>query len=231
MKHKYYQISINESEKTAEIYIYGDITSDRCTERDVSSYMLSKEIQKLPEDIKEIKVYINSYGGEVFEGWAIYNLLKRHPAEVTTYCDGIAASIAGVIFMAGDKRIMNTISMLFVHNVWSYAVGNAEGLRKVAEDLEKMSKQSMEAFLEHINISEEALKELMDNESWLNPTECLDMGFCTAIEDDSNSDKASQSVKKKFMQKVTKPKESGNPDPTPKPPENKNTMLEIIKNL
>lgn len=236
MRQKYYQMLVDEEKKTAEILIYGDITSWEWYESDVSSYTLTKELQSLPKDIEHIKVYINSYGGEVAEGLAIYNELKRHEAKVTTYCDGFAASIASVIFMAGDERIMNNASLLFIHNAWSYCSGNSNDLKKAAEDLEKITQASVNAYLEKVGVSEEKLKELMDAETWLSPMECLDMGFCTTIEGSSESDKATQSVRKAMFEKLTSRKEPEQKVPeepeAPKEPEQKsNFMLKILEKL
>ena len=129
---KFYQLTQNEKE--ADLMIYGDITSWPWEEMgEVSAYNLSKELAEL--DVDRINVYINSYGGEVAEGLAIHNALKRHKARVVTVCDGFACSIASVIFMAGDERIMNESSLLLIHNAWSYASGDANQLRKEADDL------------------------------------------------------------------------------------------------
>ena len=98
---RYYSLVQNGTE--ADINIYGDITSWAWEEfGEMSAVNLSKQLEQL-EGVSKINVYINSYGGEVAEGLAIYNSLKRHPAEVVTVCDGFACSIASVIFMAGDK--------------------------------------------------------------------------------------------------------------------------------
>ena len=124
---RYY--SLYQEEKKADIYIYGDITSWPCYEDEVSSYTLSKELQELG-DVEEINIFINSYGGEVAEGLAIYNALKRHNAKINTYVDGFACSIASVIFMAGDNRYMSDTSLLMIHNAWTFTQGNAEELKK-----------------------------------------------------------------------------------------------------
>lgn len=236
MRQKYYQMLVDEEKKTAEILIYGDITSWEWYESDVSSYTLTKELQSLTKDIEHIKVYINSYGGEVAEGLAIYNELKRHEAKVTTYCDGFAASIASVIFMAGDERIMNNASLLFIHNAWSYCSGNSNDLKKAAEDLEKITQASVNAYLEKVGVSEEKLKELMDAETWLSPMECLDMGFCTTIEGISESDKATQSVRKAMFEKLTSRKEPEQkvpkePEVLKEPEQKSNFMLKILEKL
>ena len=149
MSKKYYQLA--QTEQTADLTIYGDITSWRWMESDVSAYSLSQELDAL--DVDTINVYINSYGGEVAEGLAIYNALRRHKAKIRTVCDGFACSAASVIFMAGDERIMNAASLLMIHNAWSYASGNAEALRKQAEDLDTITQGSINAYMAHVNIS------------------------------------------------------------------------------
>lgn len=100
---KYY--SLESKNDVADLYIFGDITSWPWLESDVSASGIVNELQSL--DVKEINVHINSYGGEVAEGLAIYNTLKNSDMKVTTICDGFACSAASVIFMAGDERIIN----------------------------------------------------------------------------------------------------------------------------
>lgn len=200
---KYYSLTINEK-KEANINIYGDITSWEWYDSDVSSYTLSKELDSIPEDIETINVYINSYGGEVAEGLAIYNSLKRHKAKVKTYCDGFACSIASVIFMAGEERIVSSASLLMIHNAWTYASGNANDFRKQAEDLETITQASVNAYMNHVNITEEELKEMLDDETWITPQDALEKGFATKITEDEGSTNASQSIRNKVVEKLTK---------------------------
>ena len=174
--------SLEKTNQAATINIYGDITSWAWEELgEVSAVNLSKQLDALG-DVSEINVYINSYGGEVAEGLAIYNALKRHKAKVTTYCDGFACSIASVIFMAGDERVMNESSLLMIHNAWTRATGNAEELRKQADDLEKITQASVEAYKAHSNLKEEDIKALMDAETWILPEEAFEYGFATKVE-------------------------------------------------
>jgi ATP-dependent Clp protease protease subunit len=224
---KYYSMATENGE--ANINIYGDITSWEWLESDVSSYTLSKELDGL--DVDTINVYINSYGGEVAEGLAIYNALKRHKAKIKTYCDGFAASIASVIFMAGDERIMSNASLLFIHNAWTYTGGNANELRKTADDLETMTQASINAYMDHVNITEEELKEMLDAETWIAPQDALTMGFATSIINDSTNKNPNQSIKKQVMKQLTKPVETPQETPTPpaeepaEPEENKTQNL------
>ncbi len=202
MKNKYYALETNGKE--ADIYIFGDITSWEWFENDVSSYTLSKELQALDPDIEIINVHINSYGGEVAEGLAIYNLLRNHKAKVRTYCDGFACSIASVIFMAGDERIMNAASLLMVHNAWMYTAGNADQLRKDADDLDKITQASINAYMQNVNITEDKLKELLDAETWILPSEALEMGFATSIVGETATQKAAASARKALFNLLAK---------------------------
>lgn len=175
---KFYQLT--QKNDVAELYIYGDITSSKWFEEDVTAKSIVDEINSISANT--INVYISSYGGEVQAGLAIYNALKRHKAKVRTYCDGFACSIASVIFMAGDDRIMNDSSLLMIHNAWSFAEGNAKELKKIAEDLEKITQASVSAYKAHSNLTEEEIVEMMDNETWILPEEAVEYGFATAIE-------------------------------------------------
>lgn len=198
MQRRYF--SLVQENNIATLNIYGDITSWAWEDNswgDMSAILLSKQLDALG-DVNEIHVFINSYGGEVSEGLAIYNSLRRHKAKITTYCDGFACSIASVIFMAGDERIMNSSSLLMIHNAWTWASGNSAELRKQADDLEKITQASVEAYKEHSSLSEEEIKALMDAETWILPSEALEYGFATAIQS-SKTDKTSQSAFKQLM--------------------------------
>lgn len=200
MKHKKY-FSLYKQDNKANIYIYGDITSWEWLESDVSSYTLSKQLQEL-KDVEEINVYINSYGGEVAEGLAIYNSLKRHDATVNTYCDGFSCSIASVVFMAGNNRYMTDTSLLMIHNAWTYTSGNAEELKKQADDLEKITQASVNAYMKNVNIEEKELKEMMDNETWIESSEALEKGFITEILELDDEKQVNQSIRKDIKNKI-----------------------------
>lgn len=194
MNKRYY--SMEQTGEVANVNIYGDISSYEY-DGAVSLRSLSAELEKLT-GVSRINVYVNSYGGEVAEGLAIYNALKRHKAKVVTYCDGFAASIASVIFMAGDERIMNDSSLLMIHNAWSYCAGNADELRKQADDLEKITQASVIAYKAHSTLTEEEIKALMDAETWILPEEAISYGFATSIEKTEKA-AASQNAKRRLL--------------------------------
>lgn len=198
MGNKYFNLETKG--KNADLFIYGDITSWPYKENDVSSYNLSKQLEDL-KDVENLNVYINSYGGEVGEGLAIYNSLKRFKGKVRTYADGFVCSIASVIFMAGEERVMNSSSALLIHNAWSFEQGDANSLRKAADDLDIINELSVKAYLEKINMKEETLREYMNKETWINAEDALSYGFATSIES-KKEEKANQSYKKQLVQSV-----------------------------
>lgn len=204
---RYFQLVRNGS--VADLDIYGDIASEGwySDDSDMNVYRLSRMLEELG-DVSQINVNINSYGGEVAEGIAIYNALVRHNAKVVTRCDGMACSIASVIFMAGDERIMYQPSMLMIHNASSMAWGTAADLRKAADDNEKITSMSKAAYLECVNIDEEELTRLMDAETWISPAEALNMGFATAIESRLDTETPTQSVRSSVFEMIEAAKHS-----------------------
>ena len=193
--------------------MYGDIVEEKYFENDVECISLVQQNENA--QASEINVYVNSYGGSVSAGLAIHNALKRHNAKVKTVCDGFACSAASVIFMAGDERVMNTASLLMIHNAWTWASGNSAELRKQADDLEIITQASVNAYMERVNIAEDRVKELMDAESWILPVDALEMGFATSVTTDQASSGANQSAKKAVFQMMTAPKQQ---EPTPTEP-------------
>ena len=191
---RFYNLVVNGS--TADLDIYGDIVSEAYSwdESDMNVYRLSRLLEGL-QGVSQINVNINSYGGEVAEGIAIYNALKRHDAKIVTRCDGMACSIASVIFMAGDERVMYAPSMLMIHNASSMAWGTAADLRKAADDNEKITSMSKAAYMEHVSITEEELTALMDAETWITPAEALNMGFATVVEAHDSTDAPAQDAR------------------------------------
>ncbi len=181
----YFSLMKNDEKKEADIVIFGDIVSKTWADwneifpADVSSYDLVHQLGEIPEDYA-ITVHINSYGGEVKEGLAIYNALKRR--NVTTICEGFAASAASVIFMAGQRRIMNAASLLFIHQALTRAAGNPDELEKAADDLRIITDAAANAYREGgVTISDGQLTKMLKDETWIKAEDALAMGFATEI--------------------------------------------------
>ncbi|MBW3496064.1 head maturation protease, ClpP-related, partial [Bacillus sp. FDAARGOS_1420] len=121
------------------------------------------------DDKSNLNIYVNSGGGSVFAGLAIYNMLKRNKAQKTVYVDGVAASIASVIALAGDRVVVPSNAFLMIHRPWTYAAGNAIDFRKAAEDLDNIESGIMNVYKENLKegIGIEEIQQLVDAETWL----------------------------------------------------------------
>ncbi|WP_459503138.1 head maturation protease, ClpP-related [Bacillus sp. C1] len=170
--------------KSADIFIYGEITQYAWEEYgEVSSITFKNGLDELGDGIETINLYINSPGGSVFETMAIIAMLQRHPAKVISYIDGIGASCASVLPMISDKIVMYANSMLMVHNAWTYVVGNAEQLRKAADDIERINQSMVQYYLNRAGdkLNADTLKKLLDAETWLTAEEAIGYGLCDEI--------------------------------------------------
>lgn len=171
---------------TLELRIYNTVESDSWWKESETSAKHFSDKLKEYENAKEIKIYINSLGGSVLEGIAIYNQLKRHKAHKTVYIDGFACSIASVIAMAGDTVIMPKNTCMMIHNAWIVAMGNAKELRKAADDLDVINSAAIQAYLDRAGdkLSHEKLTEMLDAETYLTAEQCIEYGFADKHSDD-----------------------------------------------
>jgi len=136
------------------------------------------DVNELAEDGKELRVHINSPGGDVFQGLAIYNFLDRR-ANVTIIIEGIAASMASIVAMAGSNIIMPENALMMIHNPWAIRVGDAEELKKAAEVLDKMGESLAMIYAKQTGKDIDAIKDLMKAETWMNGAEAVEEGFAT----------------------------------------------------
>lgn len=175
---------------TLELRIYSTVESDNWWKESETSAKHFSDMLKEYENAKEIKIYINSLGGSVLEGIAIYNQLKRHKAHKTVYIDGFACSIASVIAMAGDTVIMPKNTCMMIHNVWVVAAGNAKELRKAADDLDVINSAAIQAYLDRAGdkLTHEKLTEMLDAETYLTAEQCIEYGFADKHSDDDAGD-------------------------------------------
>lgn len=168
----------NQTEESADLCFFGDINSESLGE-----WQKYYPEDKAPQDVKDfldqlenvskINVHINSGGGSVFGGIAIYNMLKRFDAEITVYVEGLAASIASVIAMAGNKIIIPANAQMMIHKPSSFAMGNADELRKEADILDGCQKVILNTYMEHTKegVTEEQINDLINAETWKNGEE------------------------------------------------------------
>lgn len=197
-KTKFY--AIQKYENDADIYIFGDIVEDEWWDGDVSAIGLVGQIKDL--DVNEIRVHVNSYGGSVSAGWAIYSALREHKAKIVTYADGFVASAANYPFLAGDERYASAVSAFYLHNVSTFAMGYASDLRKAADEIEKLTDIGINAFVERAGMDRETVQALMDGETWLSPEEALEYGIATAVVTDKSDTMIGQSARKAVLQMI-----------------------------
>ena len=158
---------------TNTIDIYGEVYADDNSVKEQLANM---------QGAKEITVNINSVGGDVFTGISIYNMLKRHKAKIIVNVDGLAASIASVIAMAGDVIRMPSNSMMMIHNAMTMVAGNANDLRSTADLLEKVTDTLMSAYLDRSDkLERNELKALLDAETWLSAEEAKELGLIDEV--------------------------------------------------
>ncbi|EPU1527594.1 head maturation protease, ClpP-related [Pseudomonas aeruginosa] len=132
-------------------------------------------------DLTKINLHIHSPGGDVFEGTAIYNLLRNHPASVDVYIDGLAASMASVIAMAGDTIYMPENAMMMVHKPWGIQGGDADDMRRYAELLDKVEDTLVMAYANKTGKSADDIKALLKEETWMNGREAVAAGFADQL--------------------------------------------------
>lgn len=172
------------SETETELYIYGDIRKKNIIEKwldlgqDVTEAFTLKDALSAV-DTPNLTVRINSYGGSVSEGLAIYALLSEFKGHLKTIVDGFACSAASVIFMAGEERVVPENGLLMIHNAWTEARGDSNTMKKVAEDLEKITQPSVNIYVSKTGRTEEEIKEMMDREEWITSQEAFELGFST----------------------------------------------------
>lgn len=173
MQKEWYKIKNNASE-TSDVYLFNDIGTFGIT---AQSFI--DEIKEY--DNKELNIHINSLGGEVFEGMAIYSIIQRRKAKTTVYIEGIAASIASVIALAADEVIMSENSLLMIHNAWGGTQGDARDMRKQADVLDKITNEIAEVYVKKTKIPYDEVIEMMNEETWLTAKEAVALGFVNSI--------------------------------------------------
>ena len=225
--------AVQQAGESADIYIFGDIVPFEWLDGDVSANGIRRQIEGL--DVEEIRVHIDSYGGAVSEGWAIYNALRQHPARVVSYGDGFVASAALYPFLAGDERVASNLSAYYLHRVMVSAEGYADDLRAAANEADLMTDVGINAFVERAGMTAEEVRALMEAETWLSPEQALERGIATAIVADRAAPIA-QAAKRQIMRQVltipaamVAPVESKEPQSAPEAPETEQKINPILK--
>jgi ATP-dependent protease ClpP protease subunit len=164
----------------ASISMFDAIGADPWTGEGVTARMVSAVLRNIGAT-KDVTVNINSPGGDVFEGLAIYNLLREHKGTVTVKVLGLAASAASVIAMAGDEVQIARAGFLMIHNTWAVAIGNRNDMRAVADTLEPIDAAMSDIYSARSGMDAKKVSKMMDAETWINGSAAVDQGFADVL--------------------------------------------------
>jgi len=165
-----------KDDKTADIYI-DDVIGEGLF-GGVSAKDFRRQLEELGE-VDNITLQINSPGGDIIDGFAIFNMLSEHSASVATKINGWAASMASIIAMAADpgQVEMPSNAWFMIHNPWSVAVGGSEDMRSIADVMDKMKDHAIRAYQRHIDVDSQAISQWMDNETWFDGSDAEGLGW------------------------------------------------------
>ncbi|MEW6047936.1 MAG: head maturation protease, ClpP-related [Bacillota bacterium] len=175
-----FRAAAGESE-VGELLLYGPLSSESWWGDEVTPKQFAEELRALGA-IRELRIYINSPGGDVFAGSTMYSILSRHSARKVVTVDGLAASAASLVAMAGDRIIMPINAMMMIHNPWMLVVGDAPTLRKAAEDLDKVRESMIAVYHARTGLEPERIAQLLDAETWMTAQDAVDLGFADQVE-------------------------------------------------
>ncbi len=171
----------NQTDSSADLFFYGDIVSEtwqsECYEEDMAPGDVKEFLDQL-DGTENINIHINSGGGSVFGGIAIYNMLRRNNAHKTVYVDGLAASIASVIMMAGDEIVMPKNATVMIHKPsasYFFTTKNADDLRKDAESLDTCQEAIMQTYMTKAKVDKEEIEQKVNDETWLTGEEAAEL--------------------------------------------------------
>ncbi len=212
---KFYNFTENEETKERELVIDGTIADESWFDDDISPKQFRDELDRGTGDIT---VRINSPGGDCIAASQIYTMLLEYNGKVTVKIDGIAASAASVIAMAGDKVIMSPTAMMMIHNPMTLAMGDHNEMQKAIEVLEEVKESIINAYEQKTGMQRAKIARLMEEETWMNAKKALELGFCDEILEGKTVDAlmfsqktSDSSFKEKLVAKMKSEKVSSEP--------------------
>lgn len=182
-----------DSPSVTEILLYDEIGEDPWFGTGVSAKSFVEDLNDI--ETEEIHLRINSPGGDVFEGVAMLNALRRHPANITAYIDGLAASAASVVAMGADQIVMSRNAEMMIHDAWGIAIGNADAMAKMQDDLSRASDNLASAYADKAGGTVNQWRKAMKSETWYSDKEAVSAGLADRVE---QSKTASDKAKAKF---------------------------------
>lgn len=178
MKRKFWNWVRNENDESRTLFLNGEISDETWYGDEVTPKMFKEELQ---DGEGYITVWINSPGGDVFAAAQIYNMLMDYKGNVTVKIDGLAASAASVIAMAGTEVQMSPVAMMMIHNPATIAIGDSSEMKKAIDMLDEVKESIMNAYEIKTGLSRSRISHLMDAESWFNAKKAVELGFADKL--------------------------------------------------
>lgn len=171
------KINMKAEETVAELIMYGAIGESYWDEDEISAKSINKALKDLPSSVQTIEVRVNSAGGSVFDGVAIYERLKQHKAKVVAYVDGIAASIASIIIMAADEIIMGDGAQIMIHKPLAPVYGNSDELERMINILDKIEENMVSIYRKRMSESRIEISRMLSEETWFTSDGAIEAGL------------------------------------------------------
>ena len=235
---------VRNEDETRTLYLEGVIAEESWFSDDITPAMFKEEL--FSED-GPITLHINSPGGDCIAASQIYTMLMDYPHDVTVQIDGMAASAASVIAMAGTKVCMSPTSMMMIHNPFTMAMGDTEEMRKAIQLLDEVKESIINAYQIKTGLGRDELSKLMDGETWMNAMKAKELGFCDEVLYTGDLDlpdnvsgfsfgrrAAAACLMNRVIATLPKPEPAHPPDPEPTPepvPDNRVKATDLEKRL
>lgn len=180
MKRKFWNWVKNEGEleSTRTLFLNGEISDETWYGDEVTPQLFKDELNA---DSGDITVWINSPGGDVFAAAQIYNMLRDYKGHVTVKIDGLAASAASVIAVAGDTVLVSPVAMMMIHNPATIAMGNTKDMEAAIAMLNEVKESILNAYVDKTGLSRNKLSKMMDDETWFNAKKAVELGFADKV--------------------------------------------------
>ena len=188
MKRKFWNWVKNEGELSVErtLFLNGEISDETWYGDEVTPQLFKDELNA---DSGDITVWINSPGGDVFAAAQIYNMLRDYKGHVTVKIDGLAASAASVIAVAGDTVLVSPVAMMMIHNPATVAMGNTKDMEAAIAMLNEVKESILNAYVDKTGLSRNKLSKMMDDETWFNAKKAVELGFADKVLFDKEEEK------------------------------------------
>lgn len=211
MKRKFWNWVKNEGEleATRTLFLNGEISDETWYGDEVTPQLFKDELNA---DSGDITVWINSPGGDVFAAAQIYNMLRDYKGHVTVKIDGLAASAASVIAVAGDTVLVSPVAMMMIHNPATIAMGNTKDMEAAIAMLNEVKESILNAYVDKTGLSRNKLSKMMDDETWFNAKKAVELGFADKVLFAAEEKKKPEEEQDPDEKEGKKPEEDGEGD-------------------